>query len=116
MFEIQKNALILLSLFTAVLALIYLSSRVNGRYLEGADMYKMRKALLTTINTSSPAIITGGRNVSFESGNAVTNAPGSYLTQLDCCESDKAISTRITSAETSCRIIKRDPIKRERSQ
>lgn len=89
---------------TAGMILFLLIGSVNDRYSHRSMTFKKRKALLSRVHTAAPATITGGRNIAFESGNAITNAPASYLTQLDCCESDEAISTRISFSQTRCTI------------
>ena len=61
---------------------------------------QFKKEFLKNIQVTSPAIITAGRNIAFESNNAITNAPASYLTMMDCCESD-----RISYSESSARLI-----------
>lgn len=86
---------------------IGMSFIINGKYSPEADPYKIKTSFLKHLHLASPALVPAGRNIAFESGNAVSNAPGSYLTMLDCCESDEAISHRISVGETTCRIIKR---------
>ena len=88
--------------------LIGLCWKINGVYHPNAHQQKVRGHLLNTVYLSSPAIVPAGRNIAFEIGNAVANAPASYLTMLDCCESDEAISDRIAVGQTQCRIIRKN--------
>jgi len=88
-------------------ALIVLIFQINDKYAETSQTNRIKKILLTKVHTASPALITGGRNVAFETGNGVSNAPASYLNMLDCCESDEAISARIAVGQIKCEIIKR---------
>ena len=87
--------------------LFYLYERTNGQYLENSPRSQHRRVLVAKVQTASPALITAGRNIAFETGNAVANAPAAYLTMLDCCESDEAIADRIAMSRTTCRIIRR---------
>ena len=82
--------------------------KTNSVYHLNAHQQKVRGHLLNTVYLSSPAIVPAGRNIAFEIGNAVANAPASYLTMLDCCESDEAISDRIAVGQTQCRIIRKN--------
>ena len=107
MFELRKNLSITVIYFAVVLSLLFsFLQLINREYSESSNTYKVRKIFLQKIHIASVATITGGRNVAFETGNALSNAPASYLTMLDCCESDEAISDRIAVGQTSCRIIK----------
>lgn len=97
--------IVLLLLSLALILLILVANREYG--LDSPRMHK-RLALLQAIPVASPAIVPAGRNIAFESGNAVANAPASYLNMLDCCESDEAIAERITMGNLKARIIYRD--------
>jgi len=97
----------LLYLILASLALSGLIWRINSDYSETSPVFISKRILLTQVQTASPAIITAGRNIAFETGNGVSNAPASYLTMLDCCESDEAIAARIAVGQLKCNIIKR---------
>jgi len=107
LFELRKNLSITVIYFAVVLSLLFsFLQLINREYSESSNTNKVRKIFLQKIHIASVATITGGRNVAFETGNAVSNAPASYLTMLDCCESDEAISDRIAVGQTSCKIIK----------
>lgn len=88
------------------ITLILLLQHTNGKYSEISHAFQKKQILLTKVQTASPAIIVGGRNVAYETGNGVANAPASYLTMLDCCEADEAISFRIAIGQLKCEIIK----------
>jgi hypothetical protein len=66
-----------------------------------------RAAFHRSIHLAAPSVATAGRNIAFENNNAITNAPASYLTMLDCCESDEAIADRMAVAKTTSRLIRR---------
>lgn len=89
-----------------LLLLGVLAWKVNGRYHSQSPWHKTRYSLLTEVYLPAPANVPAGRNIAFEVGNAVANAPASYLTMLDCCESDEAISDRIAVGQTQCTIIR----------
>ena len=90
----------------ALFVLVCLYCKANAVYRIDAPCFSARKVLNSHIYLASPAIVPAGRNIAFESGNAISNAPASYLTMLDCCESDAAIADRIAVGQTRCRIIK----------
>jgi hypothetical protein len=105
----QKYVLFIFSYgLTVSLLLIGLCWKTNSVYHLNAHHRKVRSHLLDTVYLSSPAIVPAGRNIAFEIGNAAANAPASYLTMLDCCESDEAISDRIAVGQTQCRIIRKN--------
>lgn len=109
MLSIPKYILFIFSYgLTVWILLIGLCWKTNSVYHPNAHERKVRSRLLSTVYLSSPAIVPAGRNIAFEIGNAVANAPASYLTMLDCCESDEAISDRIAVGQTQCRIIKKN--------
>lgn len=81
--------------------------KVNSRYHPQSLWHKTRHTLLTEVFLPAPANVPAGRNIAFEVGNAVANAPASYLTMLDCCESDEAIADRIAVGQTQCTIIRK---------
>lgn len=106
--QIEKfHVIALFYLALAVLTLWVLIYQINSGYSETSPIYTSKRILLTQVQTASPAIITAGRNIAFESGNGVSNAPASYLTMLDCCESDEAIAARIAIGQLKCEIIKK---------
>ena len=72
----------------AVLGCLWMN--VNGAYSPHQHRMQKRMAFVRMVHLASPVLATAGRNIAFESGNAVSNAPASYLTMLDCCESDEA--------------------------
>lgn len=80
--------------------------KINSLYSPDLNTGMVRKNLARAVFVPSPAIVPAGRNIAFENSNAVSNAPASYLTMLDCCESDEAISDRIAVGKTQCRIIR----------
>ncbi len=84
-----------------------LSVKANGVYSRHTICMQSRTALIQNVHLAAPVLATAGRNIAFETGNAVSNAPASYLTMLDCCESDEAIADRIAVAKTTSRLIKR---------
>lgn len=90
----------------ALMALVFLLQHTNGKYSKLSHTFQKKQMLLTKVHTASPALIVGGRNVAYETGNGVANAPASYLTMLDCCEADEAISFRIAIGQLKCEIIK----------
>ena len=79
--------------------LVLLTLWNNGQYQENSSRSQRRLSLLKRVHTSAPAIVTAGRNISFESGSAMANAPGSYINMLDCCEADEAIAERMLSTQ-----------------
>ncbi|MCP4747726.1 MAG: hypothetical protein GY874_16550 [Desulfobacteraceae bacterium] len=95
--------------------LIWMCLVCNAVYDTDSEIKKIRTSFLKSVHIASPALATAGRNIAFESGNAIANAPASYLTMLDCCESDEAIASRIAAGKTSCRIIKKQNRKIELS-
>jgi hypothetical protein len=101
-----QAAIVFFSFLIGLAAFVLLYQLVNKSYSHDSDIQIKRQALLKTIYTASPALITGGRNIAFETGNGFTTAPASYLTMLDCCESDEAIADRIAIGQTKCSIIK----------
>jgi len=106
--QINKTHIIaLLYLILASLTLWGLIRQINSGYSATSPIFISKRILLTRVQTASPAIITAGRNVAFETGNGVSNAPASYLTMLDCCESDEAIAARIAVGQLKCEIIKK---------
>jgi hypothetical protein len=95
---------------TFVILLAFLTClwfKVNTAYRRDAEGLQKRNALVQCVHLAAPVLATAGRNIAFESGNAVSNAPASYLTMLDCCESDEAIADRIAVAKTTSRLVKR---------
>lgn len=82
--------------------------QINGTYKNHSGGYTVRHIFLKAVFLAAPATVPAGRNIAFENGNAVANAPASYLTMLDCCESDEAIADRIAVGLTQCRIIRKD--------
>jgi len=85
---------------TAVLlaTVAVLGSAVNHAHAPGARERLRKEAFLERVVLASPATVTAGRNIAFETSNALSNAPASYLTMLDCCESDEAIADRIATS------------------
>ena len=107
--SIPKYVLFTLGYGLSILVLLVgLCWKTNSNYNPNAYQRKVRGHLLNTVYLSSPAIVPAGRNIAFEIGNAVANAPASYLTMLDCCESDEAISDRIAVGQTQCRILRKN--------
>lgn len=80
---------------------------VNTLYSNASPWFEARRMFVEQIYLASPATVPAGRNIAHETSNAVANAPASYLTMLDCCESDEAISDRIAVGKTQARIIKK---------
>ena len=106
-FKLEKHIIIMIIYcLIALIILFKLFHHINGKYSESSQTIRIKQALLSRIHTASPALITGGRNIAFETGNGVSNSPASYLNMLDCCESDEAISSRIAIGKTKCKIIK----------
>jgi len=106
-FEYRKQAtIIFLSFLIGLVTFILLYQLVNKNYSHDSDIQIKRQTLLKNLYMASPALITGGRNIAFETGNGITTAPASYITMLDCCESDEAIADRIAIGRTKCNIIK----------
>jgi len=103
----RTHIIVFLYLFLASVTLLELFQYINSSYSETSPIFISKRILLTQVQTASPAIITAGRNIAFETGNGVSNAPASYLTMLDCCESDEAIAARVTVGQLKCKIIKR---------
>lgn len=89
----------------AVLGCLWL--KVNSAYGPNTRGMRQRAAFFQSVHLAAPVLATAGRNIAFESGNAASNAPASYLTMLDCCESDEAIGERIAVARTTSRLLKR---------
>ena len=81
--------------------------KVNGIYRQESQTMIKRAAFHSCIHLAAPSLATAGRNIAFENSNAITNAPASYLTMLDCCESDEAIADRMAVAKTTSRLIRR---------
>lgn len=92
-----------------LLGAIFLSLcfKVNGIYRHESPTMRKRAAFHSSIHLAAPGLATAGRNIAFENSNAITNAPASYLTMLDCCESDEAIADRMAVANTTSRLIQR---------
>jgi hypothetical protein len=92
-----------------LLGAIFLSLcfKANGIYRHGSPTMKKRAAFHGSIHLAAPSLPTAGRNIAFENSNAITNAPASYLTMLDCCESDEAIADRMAVANTTSRLIRK---------
>ena len=108
MFDSKKYLLFVFSYLVLTIGMsFYFYGQTNDRYSENSATFKLRRVLVAKVHTASPALITGGRNIAFETGNAVANAPASYLTMLDCCESDEAIADRIAMGRTTCLFIRR---------
>lgn len=106
MFNCKKNLLIATSYFVfAGGVFLYFYYQVNLKQTNSIILAE-KQSFLRHVQIASPSIITGGRNIAFESGLAAFNAPASYLNLLDCCESDEAISSRIAIGQTKCKIIK----------
>jgi hypothetical protein len=101
-----QAAIIFLSFLIGIATFMSLYQFVNQKYAHDSDIQIKRQTLLKNLYTASPALITGGRNIAFETGNGITTAPASYITMLDCCESDEAIADRIAIGQTKCNIIK----------
>lgn len=95
----------LIVMLLAVLGCLWL--KVNSAYGPGTRGMQQRAAFVQSIHLAAPVLATAGRNIAFESGNASSNAPASYLTMLDCCESDEAIGERIAAAQTTSRLLRR---------
>ncbi len=87
--------------------LLVISWKINRHYYQGNTWYTTRTTLLKNVFLATPANVPAGRNIAFEVGNAVSNAPASYLTMLDCCESDEAIADRIAVGQTRCTLIRK---------
>ena len=90
----------------AVLGCLWL--KANRAYGPETDGGQQRAVFIQSVHLAAPVLATAGRNIAFESGNAAANAPASYLTMLDCCESDEAIGERIASARTTSRLLRRN--------
>ena len=104
MFDAKRNiSLFIIYLMLCLGSFLFFCQQVNKKKLGESEA---RLSFLRQIYIASPAVITGGRNIAFETGTAISNAPASYLNLLDCCESDEAIASRIAIGQTSCRIIK----------
>lgn len=86
---------------------LILCFKVNCIYRHESPSMKKRAAFHRSIHLAAPSLATAGRNIAFENSNAITNAPASYLTMLDCCESDEAIAERMAVANTTSRLIRR---------
>lgn len=106
----SKKVFAIYSLYMTICMGVFLALclNINAKYAEKNDVNITKTNLLRSLHTASPALVPAGRNIAFETGNAVSNAPASYLTMLDCCESDEAIASRISIGKTSCTIIKRE--------
>ena len=91
--------------------LFFSAIAVNHRYSESSVSLAKKNILTATIPTASPALVPAGRNIAFESGNAIANAPASYLTILDCCESDEAIAERTAISELQAVLVKKTETK-----
>lgn len=104
-----RNYLLLASIIflLLVIVLFVLIISVNYQYSQNSQQTKDRMILLSILHTASPAIITGGRNIAFETGNALSNAPASYINMLSCCEADESIASRILYGQVTCKIIRR---------
>lgn len=89
----------------AVLGCLWL--KANRAYGPETVGMQQRAAFIQSVHLAAPVLATAGRNIAFESGNAAANAPASYLTLLDCCESDEAIGERIAAARTTSRLLRR---------
>lgn len=94
---------------TLIVLLLCFYLKVNFIYKDASDWHTIRYAFLNSVFIAAPATVPAGRNIAFENGNAVSNAPASYLTMLDCCESDEAIADRIAVGLTQCRIVRKNP-------
>ena len=108
MLNIRKYLLISTIYFAvSLLSLVSLHLKINSIYSDDSLCFQTRKVLIEKVYLASPALAPAGRNIAFETSNAVSNATASYLTMLDCCESDEAIADRIALGKTQCRIIRR---------
>lgn len=93
--------------FCMLLCFLLLMVQVNATYRPHSPSQQRRIVLLRGLPFASPAIIPAGRNIAFETGNVITNAPASYLTMLDCCESDEAIADRIAVGNLKAKVIRK---------
>lgn len=91
-----------------IVSLLFFHIQINGVYKHASGWFTARHDFLNSVFLAAPATVPAGRNIAFENGNALSNAPASYLTMLDCCESDEAIADRIAVGLTQCRIIRKD--------
>lgn len=91
-----------------LILLAFFTWKTDRQYDHHAPKYKIRTILLNGVFLATPANVPAGRNIAFEVGNAVSNAPASYLTMLDCCESDEAIADRIAVGQTRCTILRKE--------
>lgn len=105
---VKKYILFFTVFFFPFVVLMILGFRINGEYKESAVSFKNKIIFFGKIHTASPAIVPAGRNIAFESGNALANAPASYLTMLDCCESDEAIAYRIAMGQMTAKMLKKE--------
>jgi hypothetical protein len=90
-----------------LIGLVCLWLKVNSAYGPKTRGMRQRAAFIQSVHLAAPVLATAGRNIAFESGNAASNAPASYLTMLDCCESDEAIGERLALAGTTSRLKRR---------
>jgi hypothetical protein len=108
LFDANKNIsyfVIINSLLAGIL--LFLMVKINSCYSDSSISFLKKNILTAKIPTASPALVPAGRNIAFESGNAITNAPASYLNMLDCCESDEAISQRLAMGDIKAKLIKK---------
>jgi hypothetical protein len=99
------TATFLMAILLAVLGCLWL--KVNSAYGPETRGMQQRAAFIQSVHLAAPVLAAAGRNIAFESGNAASNAPASYLTMLDCCESDEAIGERIAVTRITSRLLKR---------
>jgi len=79
MYDLKKNLLIVSIYFVFTIgSFFYFYYKVNIGP-DQAMRFKTKQIFLRYVHLSSPAVITGGRNIAFETGSAVSNAPASYL-------------------------------------
>jgi len=90
--------MVIIAAIVALAVLLSAGHRANSRYSATDSGMRLRQALFTRLHLAAPAIVPAGRNIAFETANAASNAPASYLTMMDCCESDEAIADRIAVA------------------
>ena len=102
-FELKRRVLFLGFIFVSLL-LVFSYLFYN---LQSNNQIMNKQYFLNNIFIASPALVTAGRNIAYESSNALSNAPASYLNLLDCCENDEAITSRMATGQTTCKVIKK---------
>ncbi len=98
--------LFLASQCLVVLMIALLGLHVNHGYPKENKCRKIRSIFLDTVHIASPAIISGHRNIAFETGSTITNMPAGYITSGSCCEYDESLARRQVFTSLRASVVK----------